>query len=128
MHQGVSVAVHGAQADERRAHQALASGDGASDANDQRHAGSLAGRRAGLKPAPTIRQYRDNVRIGRCSMPVVLQECQGAVGVVTLNRPEALNAWGADMAEGVVAAFGEFEADRAVRAIVLTGSGRAFSA
>src|SRR6266581_3498772 len=61
-------------------------------------------------------------------MPVVVQECQGAVGVVTLNRPEALDAWGADMAEGVVAAFGEFEADRAVRAIVLTGSGRAFSA
>jgi enoyl-CoA hydratase/carnithine racemase len=61
-------------------------------------------------------------------MPVVLTEKQGSVGIVTLNRPEALNAWGPDISEGVIAAFGEFEADREVRAIILTGEGRAFSA
>lgn len=60
-------------------------------------------------------------------MPVVLQETQGPVGIVTLNRPEVLNAWGADMSEGVVEAFGSFEADPEIRAIILTGAGRAFS-
>ena len=61
-------------------------------------------------------------------MSVVLEERQGPIGIVTLNRPEALNAWGADMSEGVVATFAALEADREVRAIILTGAGRAFSA
>lgn len=60
-------------------------------------------------------------------MKTVLLERHGGVGIVTLNRPEMLNAWGADMSEGLIAAFAELEADREVRAIVLTGAGRAFS-
>jgi enoyl-CoA hydratase/carnithine racemase len=50
------------------------------------------------------------------------------VRTITLNRPERLNAFDADhyhlLADGVVAA----EADVAVRVVVLTGTGRAFSA
>jgi enoyl-CoA hydratase/carnithine racemase len=61
-------------------------------------------------------------------MSVVLSERQGAVGIVTLNRPEALNAWGADISSELIAVFAEFEADRQIRAIILTGAGRAFSA
>lgn len=51
------------------------------------------------------------------------------IGTVTLNRPDVLNAWDTPMREEVAAALGELNADAAVRAIILTGSGdTAFSA
>lgn len=50
------------------------------------------------------------------------------VAVITLNRPERLNSWGADISRGVYAAFDRAEADETVRAIVLTGTGRGFCA
>jgi len=50
------------------------------------------------------------------------------VAVITLNRPERLNSWGADISAGVYASFDRAEADPAVRAIVLTGTGRGFCA
>lgn len=59
----------------------------------------------------------------------VLVEVRGAVGIITLNRPEILNAWNAPMRERLVACFDEMEANEAVRAIILTGAGeRAFGA
>lgn len=59
----------------------------------------------------------------------VLTDRKGAVGVITLNRPEALNAWNRPMRNMLIAAFEAFEKDEAVRAIVLTGAGdRAFGA
>lgn len=61
-------------------------------------------------------------------MAVVLAERQGPIAIVTLNRPEALNAWGEDMSAELVETFTALEADREVRAIILTGMGRAFSA
>jgi enoyl-CoA hydratase len=53
---------------------------------------------------------------------------EGAVGVITLNRPEALNAINAQMVNELLAAFGELEADGAVRCVVIAGSERVFSA
>ena len=53
---------------------------------------------------------------------------QGVVGVITLERPEALNAINAQLIAELNAALDGFEADDAVRAIVLTGSERAFAA
>ncbi len=51
------------------------------------------------------------------------------VGVITLNRPEVLNAWNRPMREALIEAFGLFEADPALKAIILTGAGdRAFGA
>lgn len=47
---------------------------------------------------------------------------------LTLNRPERLNAFTVTMANELVAAFGRASEDDAVRAIVVTGSGRAFCA
>ena len=47
---------------------------------------------------------------------------------LTLNRPEQLNAFTVTMANELVAAFGRASADDTVRAIVITGSGRAFCA
>ncbi|BBX35876.1 enoyl-CoA hydratase [Mycolicibacterium mageritense DSM 44476 = CIP 104973] len=52
----------------------------------------------------------------------------GSVAVITLNRPERLNSWGADISAGVYANFDRAEADPAIRAIVLTGSGKGFCA
>src|SRR5262245_55825937 len=50
------------------------------------------------------------------------------VATLTLNRPEAMNAWNGRMATEVEAALLECEADDAVRAVVVTGAGRAFCA
>ena len=59
----------------------------------------------------------------------VLTRTHGAIGVITLNRPEVLNAWHRPMRDMLVAALEAMERDGAIRAMVLTGAGeRAFSA
>ena len=55
-------------------------------------------------------------------------EVEGAVGIITLNRPDSLNAFNAQMRADFVAAAAEMEANDAVRAVVLTGAGRGFCA
>jgi 2-(1,2-epoxy-1,2-dihydrophenyl)acetyl-CoA isomerase len=46
---------------------------------------------------------------------------------IVLNRPEALNAWTTQLGREMIAAFDDAAADPRLRAIVLTGAGRAFS-
>ncbi|WP_445000037.1 enoyl-CoA hydratase/isomerase family protein [Halomonas mongoliensis] len=59
----------------------------------------------------------------------VLTNKQGRVGVITLNRPEVLNAWHSEMRQQLIAALDAFCNDDTLGAIVLTGAGeRAFSA
>ncbi|PAU78443.1 enoyl-CoA hydratase/isomerase family protein [Halomonas salipaludis] len=59
----------------------------------------------------------------------ILTNKQGRVGVITLNRPEVLNAWHSEMRQQLIAALEEFSNDDSLGAIVLTGAGeRAFSA
>ncbi|SMF57062.1 Enoyl-CoA hydratase/carnithine racemase [Tistlia consotensis] len=59
----------------------------------------------------------------------ILTERRGAVGLVTLNRPEVLNAWNAPMRTALVEALDSLERDPEIRAIVMTGAGeRAFGA
>ncbi|WP_088342928.1 MULTISPECIES: enoyl-CoA hydratase [Rhodomicrobium] len=55
-------------------------------------------------------------------------ETRGRVGLITLNRPEALNALNAALVAEVNAALDGFEADEGIGCIVLTGSDRAFAA
>jgi len=57
-----------------------------------------------------------------------LERGDAGVATLTLNRPEALNAWNDRMALEVEQALRECEADDAVRAVVITGAGRAFCA
>jgi len=57
----------------------------------------------------------------------ILYEKQRAGALITLNRPEALNAITRSMLKEMHHALAEAEADPEVRAIVLTGAGRAFS-
>jgi enoyl-CoA hydratase/carnithine racemase len=61
-------------------------------------------------------------------MEQVLYEVSEAVATVTLNRPQALNAWTDVMAEEVWQAMQSAARDDAVRVVVLTGAGRAFCA
>src|SRR3954465_4850531 len=53
---------------------------------------------------------------------------EGAATTIVLDRPEALNAWNRRLGEELLAALREAAADDGVRAVRLTGAGRAFSA
>ncbi|AYQ27027.1 MULTISPECIES: enoyl-CoA hydratase-related protein [unclassified Polaromonas] len=58
----------------------------------------------------------------------VLYAVEGAVAVVTLNRPQALNSFTRQMHRELWAALDQAEADPHIRALVLTGAGRGFCA
>jgi enoyl-CoA hydratase/carnithine racemase len=58
----------------------------------------------------------------------VLYDVADHVATVTLNRPEKMNAATFEMAEQMQAAFAEIERDDDVRAVIVTGAGRAFCA
>jgi enoyl-CoA hydratase len=59
----------------------------------------------------------------------VLNEKRGAIGIITLNRPQVLNAWNTAMRDELTATLTAMEEDTDVRAIILTGAGdRAFGA
>lgn len=61
-------------------------------------------------------------------MSNVLVEKHQGYAVVTLNRPEAMNALSRDLRKEFVAAFCELQADKSISAIILTGNGKAFCA
>jgi enoyl-CoA hydratase/carnithine racemase len=61
-------------------------------------------------------------------MENILVKSENAVGVITLNRPQALNALNSALLAELCAALEAFDADPAVRCVVLTGSERAFAA
>ena len=58
----------------------------------------------------------------------IVVETKDRVGVITLNRPQALNALNAALIGELNQALDAFEADAAIGAIVITGSEKAFSA
>jgi len=58
----------------------------------------------------------------------ILVEKDGAAGVITLNRPQALNAFSDQLMDELTAALKKMEADDDVGCIVLTGSEKAFAA
>ncbi|MGH6995818.1 MAG: enoyl-CoA hydratase-related protein, partial [Stellaceae bacterium] len=58
----------------------------------------------------------------------ILVETRGAVGLITLNRPQALNALCDALIRELGQALDAFEADDAIGAVVLTGSDKAFAA
>lgn len=58
----------------------------------------------------------------------ILYRVEDGVAVITLNRPDRLNAWRAEMDRDVRSAMHAAVADSAVRVIVLTGAGRGFCA
>jgi enoyl-CoA hydratase/carnithine racemase len=60
--------------------------------------------------------------------PAVRVEQDGAVGIVTLNRPEARNALSPQLMEELAAAVGGFDSDGQVNCIVVAGSDEVFAA
>lgn len=57
----------------------------------------------------------------------ILVEKKAPVGILTMNRPEKLNAMNLEMKHEIADALSALEADDDVKAVVLTGAGRAFS-
>jgi 2-(1,2-epoxy-1,2-dihydrophenyl)acetyl-CoA isomerase len=55
-------------------------------------------------------------------------ETRGAVALVTLNRPQALNSFTRQMHRELWSALDRIEADKSIRALVITGAGRGFCA
>jgi enoyl-CoA hydratase len=58
----------------------------------------------------------------------ILTETRGKVGIIRINRPQALNALSNAVKEEVSAALDGFEADAGIGAVVITGSEKAFAA
>src|SRR5450432_3876672 len=58
----------------------------------------------------------------------ILVSQDGPVGIVTLNRPQALNALNSQLMDELTAAIDGFEADDAIRCVIITGSEKAFAA
>jgi len=59
---------------------------------------------------------------------MILAETRGAVGLITLNRPQAMNALCAQLMRELGAALRAFDADDRIGAVVITGSEKAFAA
>lgn len=53
---------------------------------------------------------------------------EGMIGIITINRPQAMNALSNKLVTELISALGEFERDDGVRCLVIAGSERAFSA
>ena len=62
-------------------------------------------------------------------MSIAKLEIDGKIGILTLNRPEAMNALGQEGdGDAIAAACAQINAEKALRAVILTGAGKAFSA
>ena len=61
-------------------------------------------------------------------MPAVLLEVNGGVALITLNRPDKLNSFNREMALLLQDKLDECAGDPAVRAVLITGAGKGFSA
>lgn len=62
------------------------------------------------------------------SQPPILTDIRETVGIITLNRPERLNAWTPEMATAYFDALEAFAQNENIRVILVNGSGRAFCA
>ena len=58
----------------------------------------------------------------------IITETRGKVGIITLNRPKALNALNGQLITEMNAALDRFDADSKIAVIILTGSDKAFAA
>lgn len=58
----------------------------------------------------------------------IIYEVSEQIATITLNRPDKLNSFTNRMLKEIIAAFDESDADDNVRAVIITGSGRAFCA
>jgi enoyl-CoA hydratase/carnithine racemase len=62
------------------------------------------------------------------SLETVLYSVEDGIATITLNRPDKMNAFTVKMRDELVSLFDETDSDDAVRAVIITGAGRAFCA
>ena len=83
----------------------------------------------GTSPAGRMASIRAGGAVAESGMPeTILIETKGRVGLITLNRPKALNAINRQLTAEVLEAAAAFDADPAIGCIVITGSEKAFAA
>jgi len=58
---------------------------------------------------------------------MITMEIKNSVAILTLNRPEVLNAWNTQMAKEASDVVGTIDSDDEVKVLIITGAGRAFS-
>src|SRR5580698_9281324 len=85
-------------------------------------------RRRGFPCKPASASSKAPIGGRAMAYETIIVETHGKVGLVRLNRPQALNALNARLIEELNAALAAFAVDRAIGAIVLTGSDKAFAA
>ncbi len=61
------------------------------------------------------------------SYETIILEIENGVAILTLNRPEVMNAWNPQMAKEASDAFASMDSDDEIKVVVLTGAGKAFS-
>ncbi len=61
-------------------------------------------------------------------MSTILYDVSDGIATITLNRPERMNAFTTEMRDDLIDAFNKTDADDAVRAVIITGAGKAFCA
>ncbi|WP_322494854.1 enoyl-CoA hydratase-related protein [Chloroflexus sp.] len=60
--------------------------------------------------------------------PLVISSVEGPIAILTLNRPQALNALSPALIDNLIRHLEMYDADDLIRAIIITGAGRAFAA
>ena len=64
----------------------------------------------------------------QAQQPVLLREERDGIATLTLNRPDALNAFDFPMYEALIAQLEALRHDAGTRVLIVTGAGRAFCA
>ncbi len=59
--------------------------------------------------------------------PVLLRRDEGAVAILTLNRPHAMNALSGELIDSLKAEFDRIAQDKSIRCVIVEAKGRAFS-
>src|SRR5579859_519757 len=80
------------------------------------------------QPANDISMISQTARAAVSQPQILLRENVGDIAVLTLNRPESRNSLSAGLIAALDSALREIRDDRAVRAVVITATGSAFSA
>jgi enoyl-CoA hydratase len=76
----------------------------------------------------TLMLKQSGVGLRLMDYETILVSREGMLGIITLNRPQAMNALSSRLVTELISALGEFEKDDQVRCLVIAGSERAFSA
>src|SRR5208283_749321 len=85
-------------------------------------------RRAQLTERGTLPTRRISRLSARMAYEAIKSELEDGILTITLDRPERLNAWTAQMCEELLDCFDRVDSDDQVRAVIVTGAGRGFCA